>query len=86
MRGPLIGRKDFQLPLDKENNLKEGSSRRTKGERGILCFVERKRGEGKYGKDIGSYVGKGVVHEKKKYVQTRAWKEVVSNKYLKWSS
>jgi uncharacterized low-complexity protein len=28
--------------------------------------VEGKGGEGKYGKDISSYVGKGVVHEKKK--------------------
>jgi hypothetical protein len=86
MRGPLIGRKDFQLPLDKENNLKEGSWKRTKGKRDILCFVEGKGGEGKYGKEINSYVGKGVVHEKKKYVQTRAWKEVVCSKYLKWSS
>jgi hypothetical protein len=86
MRGPLIGRKDFQLQLDKENNLKEGSWRRTKGERDILCFVERKGGEGKYGKEISSYVGKGVVYEKKKYVKTRAWKEIVCSKYLKWSS
>jgi hypothetical protein len=48
--------------------------------------VEGKRGERKYGKDISSYVGKGVIHEKKKYVQTRAWKEVMCSKYLKWSS
>ncbi len=72
----MIGKKDFQLPLDKENNLKEGFWRRTKGERDILCFVKGKRGEGKYGKDISSYVGKCVVHENKKYVQTRAWKEL----------
>jgi hypothetical protein len=66
MRGPLIGKKDFQLPLDKENNLKEGSWRRTKGEGDILCFVEGKKRERKYGKEISSYVGKGVIHEKKK--------------------
>jgi hypothetical protein len=48
--------------------------------------MEGKGGEGKYGKEISSYVGKGVVHEKKKYVQIKAWKEVVCNKYLKWSS
>jgi hypothetical protein len=48
--------------------------------------VEVKGGEGKYGKEINFYVGKCVVHEKKKYVQTRAWKEVVCSKYLKWSS
>jgi hypothetical protein len=29
-------------------------------------FCGRKRGEGKYGKEISSYVGKGVIHEKKK--------------------
>jgi hypothetical protein len=51
MRGPLIGRKNFQLPLDKENNFKEGSWRRTKGERDILCFVEGNGGEGKYEKE-----------------------------------
>ncbi len=56
-------------------------------ERGISCvFVEGKGGKGKYGKEINSYVGKDVIHEKKKYVQTRAWKEVVCSKYLKWSS
>jgi hypothetical protein len=56
------------------------------GERDILCFMERKGGQGKCGKEINSYVGKCVVHEKKKYVQPRAWKEVVCSKYLKWSS
>ncbi len=66
MRGPLIGKKDFQLPLDKENNLKEGSWRCTKEKRDILCFVEGKGGEGKYGKEISSYVRKDVVREKKK--------------------
>jgi hypothetical protein len=40
--GPLIGGKDFQLPLDKVNNLKEGSWRRTEREKSILCFVEGK--------------------------------------------
>jgi hypothetical protein len=65
MRGPLIGRRDFLLPLDKENNIKEGSWRHTKEERDILCFVKGKGGEGKYGKEISSYVGKGVVHENK---------------------
>ncbi len=56
------------------------------GREGYLVFCGRKRRERKYGKDISSYVRKCVVHEKKKYVQTRAWKEVVCNKYLKWSS
>ncbi len=65
MRGPLIGRKDFQLPLDKENNLKERSWRRTKGKRNILCFVEGKGGEGKYGKDISFYVGKVLFMKRK---------------------
>ncbi len=46
----MIERKDFQLPLDKENNLKEGSWRHTKGERDILCFVEGKGEKGKRGK------------------------------------
>jgi hypothetical protein len=85
MRGPLIGGKDFQLPLDKVNNLKEGSWRCTEEREEYLVFCGRK-GEGKYGKEISSYVGKVVVHEKEKYVQTRAWKEVVCSKYLKWSS
>jgi hypothetical protein len=48
--------------------------------------MKGKGGEGKYGKEISSYVGKGVVHEKKKYVQTKAWKEVVCSKYFKCSS
>jgi hypothetical protein len=33
-------------------------------------FCGRKGGKGKYGKDISSYVGNVVIHEKKKYVQT----------------
>jgi hypothetical protein len=65
MRGPLIGGKDFQLPLDKVNNLKEGSWRRTEEREEYLVFCERKGGKKKYGKEINSYVGKCVVHEKK---------------------
>jgi hypothetical protein len=42
MRGPLIGRKDFQLPLDKVNNLKEGSWRRTEKREEYLVFCEGK--------------------------------------------
>jgi hypothetical protein len=58
MRGPLIRTKDFRFPLDKENNLKEGSWKCTKGERDILCFVEGKGRKRKYGKEISFYVGK----------------------------
>jgi hypothetical protein len=65
MRGPLIGGKYFQLPLNKVKNLKEGSWRRTKEREEYLVFCERKGGEGKYGKEISSYVGKVVVHEEK---------------------
>jgi hypothetical protein len=68
MRGPLIRGKDFPLPLDKVNNLKEGSWRRIEGREEYLVFCGKKGGEGKYGKEISSYVGKGVVHENKKYV------------------
>jgi hypothetical protein len=42
MRGPLIGGKDFQLPLDKVNNLKEGSWRRIEDREEYLVFVEGK--------------------------------------------
>jgi hypothetical protein len=42
MNGPLIGEKDFQLPLDKEV-----SSRRSEGvpreKKSILCFGEKKK-------------------------------------------
>jgi hypothetical protein len=44
MRGPLIGEKDFQLPLDKE-----ASSRRGLGgvprERGVSCSFGESKGE-----------------------------------------
>jgi hypothetical protein len=50
MRGPLIGGKDFQLPLDKVNNLKEGFWRRTEEKEEYLVFCGKKGGEGKYGK------------------------------------
>jgi hypothetical protein len=43
MRGPLIGRKDFQLPLDKVNNFKEGSWKRTKERKEYLVFCGKKR-------------------------------------------
>jgi hypothetical protein len=42
MKGPLIGGKDFQLPLDKVNNLKKGSWGRTEEREEYLVFVEGK--------------------------------------------
>jgi hypothetical protein len=45
MRGPLIGGKDFQLPLDKERKRDEGSWRGTKEEEKILCFGGENKGE-----------------------------------------
>jgi hypothetical protein len=65
MRGPLTGGKDFQLPLDKVNNFKEGSWRCTEEREEYLVFCGRKGGEGKYGKEINSYVGKKIIHEEK---------------------
>jgi hypothetical protein len=59
MRGPLIGGKDFQLPLDKEASSRRGSWRGTKGEEEYLVFwgkakekngVVKKRLVLKYGK------------------------------------
>jgi hypothetical protein len=37
MRGPLIGGKDFQLPLDKEASSSRGLGRVPR-KRGIFCF------------------------------------------------
>ncbi len=38
----MIGREDFEVPLDKGNKLKKRSWRLTKGERSILCWGKRK--------------------------------------------
>jgi hypothetical protein len=44
MRGPLIRGKDFQLPLNKVNNLKEGSWRRMEKKKEYFVFRGRKEG------------------------------------------
>ncbi len=41
MRGPLIGGKDFQLPLDKEASSRRGFVGVLKKKRSILCFREK---------------------------------------------
>jgi hypothetical protein len=38
MKGPLIGEKDFQLPLDKETSSRRGLGGVPRGKRSILCF------------------------------------------------
>jgi hypothetical protein len=38
MRGPLIGGKDFQLPMDKEASSRRGLGGVPRGKRSILCF------------------------------------------------
>jgi hypothetical protein len=43
MRGPLIGEKDFQLPLDKKVSSRKGSWRGTKKEEEYLFFWGKKR-------------------------------------------
>jgi hypothetical protein len=43
MRRPLIGRKDFKLPLDKENKFKEGSWEVYKKRSGTLCVLAREK-------------------------------------------
>jgi hypothetical protein len=44
MRGPLIGRKDFQLPLDKETSSRRGL-RGVPRRRGIYFFWGENKGE-----------------------------------------
>ncbi len=56
----------FPTSIGQGRQSQGGSWRCTKGKKDILCFVEGKGGEGKYGKEINSYVGKCVVHEKKR--------------------
>ncbi len=63
-----------KLPLDNENKFKERSWRLTKGEKSILCWGKKKRGEWMCEEKISSYLWKGVVHGKngcKKWT----WKE-----------
>jgi hypothetical protein len=45
MRGPLIGGKDFQLPLDKEASSRKGSWRGTKGEEEYLVLGGKAKGK-----------------------------------------
>ncbi len=66
MSGPLIGRKDFQLPLDKENNLKEGSRRRTKGKRDISCVLWKEKEEKKSMEKILVLMWENVLFMKRK--------------------
>jgi hypothetical protein len=42
-KGPLIGGKDFELPLDKEASSRRGLGRVPRGKRNILCFGGKKR-------------------------------------------
>jgi hypothetical protein len=44
MRGPLIGGKDFQLPLDKEANSRRGFGGVPK-EKKSICFLGESKGE-----------------------------------------
>ncbi len=56
------------------------------GGRGISCVWGKRKEENESVKRrLVFYVWKGVV-QKKRCVKTRAWKEVVCSKYLKWSS
>jgi hypothetical protein len=43
MRGPLIGGKDFQLPLDKEASSRRGFGGVPRVKRNILCFEGKQR-------------------------------------------
>jgi hypothetical protein len=43
MRVPLIGGKDFQLPLDKETSSRRGLRRVPRKKRSILCLGKKKR-------------------------------------------
>jgi hypothetical protein len=45
MRGPSIGGKDFQLPLDKEASSRRGLEGVPRGKRSILCFGEKNKGK-----------------------------------------
>jgi hypothetical protein len=75
MRGPLIGGKNFQLPLDKEASSRRGLGGVPK-ERGVSCFFRESKGEnGGVRKRLIFKYGKVLFMEKG--VQTRAWKEVV---------
>ncbi len=44
MRGPLIGGKDFQLPLDKETSSRRGLGRVPK-KKGVSCVWGKSKGE-----------------------------------------
>jgi hypothetical protein len=70
MWGPLIGGKDFQLPLDKEASSRRGI-RRVPRRRGIFCFFgeKQKRNGGVRKRLILKY---GRCCSWKRCVQTRA--------------
>ncbi len=86
MRGPLIGGKDFKTSIGQGEQAQGRSKRCTKVREEYLVFWGKKKEENENVKRrLAFYVRKGVV-QKKRCVQTRAWKEVVCSKYLKWSS
>ncbi len=71
----MIGGKDFQLPLDKEANLRRGLGGVPK-RRGVSCFFwEKQRRNGGVKKKVVLKYGRCCSW--KRCVQTRAWKEVV---------
>jgi hypothetical protein len=75
MRGPLIGGKDFQLPLDKEASSRKGFGRVQRGKRNILCF-------GGKGKEKNGSVRKRLVL---KYRKVLFMKKMCANKSMEGS-
>jgi hypothetical protein len=57
-----------------------------RGERGVSCVLWKERRRRKVWKIDYFLCVKRCCSWKEKYVQIRAWKEVVCSKYLKWSS
>ncbi len=85
MRGPLIGGKEFQTSIGQGEQAQGGSRKCTKEGEEYLVFCGKKKVENESVRKILVFLC-GNVLLKRKDVQTKAWKEVVCSKYLKWSS
>jgi hypothetical protein len=64
--GAIDWREGFSTSIGQGEQSQGGVLEAYRKKRIISCVLWRKGKEGKYGKEISSYVGKNVVHEKKK--------------------
>jgi hypothetical protein len=63
--GAIDWREGFSTSIGQGEQSQGGVLEVYRGEKEVSCVLWKERGEGKYGKDISFYVGKGVVHEEK---------------------